>query len=258
MSYLNKKRNLLILGILVLIIGTIFIGNTIQFEWVNSITNFSKGVARFIELYLPPDLSDLGPMIQQMGITILLAGAGSCVGMILGLLSAIAISKKTGKNKVLKITVRFIASLTRNIPEGVWAIILLISFWFGEFLAFLVLSIISYGFLTRVYADAIDETNSACIEALEATGATYWQIIFCAVIPEVMPSLISWGLYSTENNIRSSTIIGMLTGSGIGYLISNYKHFRQFTSLFTAIILVVIVILVFDQTSSYVRRRIMD
>ena len=73
-----------------------------------------------------------------------------------------------------------------------------------------------------------------------------------------MPSLISWGLYSAENNIRSSTIIGMLTGSGIGYLISNYKHFRQFTSLFTAILLVVIVILIFDQTSNYVRRRIME
>lgn len=258
MSYLNKKRNQLIIGLFILLFGTILIGNMISFEWINSITNFSKGVSRFIELYLPPDLTNLNAMIAQMGITILLAAAGSCVGMILGLLSAIAISKKTGKNKILKGVIRFIASLTRNIPEGVWAIILLISFWFGEFLAFLVLSIISYGFLTRVYADAIDETNSACIEALEATGASYWQIIFCAVIPEVMPSLISWGLYSTENNIRSSTIIGMLTGSGIGYLISNYKHFREFTSLFTAIILVVIVILVFDQTSSYIRRRIME
>lgn len=258
MNYLKKKQRVLVITCLVVVLCTVFIGNAIQFQWVDSIANFPKGIARFIELYLPPSFNDFNSMILQLWKTILLSVAGSFVGMIFGLFAAIAISKKTGKNKILQLGVRFIASLTRNIPEGVWAITLLICFWFGEFLAFIVLSIISFGFLTRVYADAIDETNAACIEALEATGASYWQIIFCAVLPEVMPSLISWGLYSAENNIRSSTIIGMLTGSGIGYLISNYKHFREFTSLFTAILLVVLVILLFDQTSNYVRRRIME
>lgn len=258
MNYLKKKQHILVFTIVAVVVGTALVGNAIQFQWIDSIVNFPKGIARFIELYLPPSFTDFNSMLLQLWSTILLSVAGSFVGMVLGLFAAIAISKKTGKNKLLQLLVRFIASLTRNIPEGVWAITLLICFWFGEFLAFIVLSIISFGFLTRVYADAIDETNAACIEALEATGASYWQIIFCAVIPEVMPSLISWGLYSAENNIRSSTIIGMLTGSGIGYLISNYKHFRQFTSLFTAILLVVIVILIFDQTSNYVRRRIME
>ncbi len=258
MNYLKKKQHILVFTIVAVVVGTALVGNAIQFQWVDSIVNFPKGIARFIELYLPPSFTDFNSMLLQLWSTILLSVAGSFVGMVLGLFAAIAISKKTGKNKLLQLLVRFIASLTRNIPEGVWAITLLICFWFGEFLAFIVLSIISFGFLTRVYADAIDETNAACIEALEATGASYWQIIFCAVLPEVMPSLISWGLYSAENNIRSSTIIGMLTGSGIGYLISNYKHFRQFTSLFTAILLVVIVILIFDQTSNYVRRRIME
>ncbi|MFV0551379.1 MAG: PhnE/PtxC family ABC transporter permease [Anaerorhabdus sp.] len=258
MNYLKKKQRILVFTCIAVVVCTALVGNAIHFQWIDSITNFPKGIARFIELYLPPSFTDFNTMLIQLWSTILLSVAGSFVGMVLGLFAAIAISKKTGKNKLLQLIVRFIASLTRNIPEGVWAITLLICFWFGEFLAFIVLSIISFGFLTRVYADAIDETNAACIEALEATGSSYWQIIFCAVIPEVMPSLISWGLYSAENNIRSSTIIGMLTGSGIGYLISNYKHFRQFTSLFTAILLVVIVILIFDQTSNYVRRRIME
>ena len=67
--------------------------------------------------------------------------------------------------------------------------------WYGDFLGFLVLCIISYGFLTRSFADSIDETNASCIKALEATGANYWQIVVHAVIPETMPSLISWTLY---------------------------------------------------------------
>ena len=119
--------------------------------------------------------------------------------------------------------VRALASLTRNIPEAVWAVLLLPLLWYGDFLGFLVLCIISYGFLTRSFADSIDETNASCIKALEATGANYWQIVVHAVIPETMPSLISWTLYAAENNIRSATVVGMLAGGGIGYLMSIYQ-----------------------------------
>ncbi|MFQ7537029.1 MAG: PhnE/PtxC family ABC transporter permease [Clostridium sp.] len=99
---------------------------------------------------------------------------------------------------MLKYLVRALASLTRNIPEAVWAVLLLPLLWYGDFLGFLVLCIISYGFLTRSFADSIDETNASCIKALEATGANYWQIVVHAVIPETMPSLISWTLYAAE------------------------------------------------------------
>ena len=178
--------------------------------------------------------------------------------MILAFFAALAISARTSKNKMLTLIVRILASLTRNVPEGVWAIVLLMCFWYGEFLAYLVMSIISFGFLARVYADAMDEASMDCIEALEATGASYWQIIFSAVIPETMPALISWSLYAAENNIRSSTVIGMLAGGGIGYLIGNYRHFRQFQSMLVAIVLVVAAVLIFDQISTQIRRRILQ
>ena len=49
------------------------------------------------------------------------------------------------------------------------------------------------------------------------------EIVVHAVIPETMPSLISWTLYAAENNIRSATVVGMLPGGGIGYLMSIYQ-----------------------------------
>ena len=45
---------------------------------------------------------------------------------------------------VLKYMVRALASLTRNIPEAVWAVLLLPLLWYGDFLGFLVLCIDVY------------------------------------------------------------------------------------------------------------------
>lgn len=258
MSYFREKRMrtvfFLVIGFFLTLVGS----QRIQFDWVLMITHFPAAIGRFIQLYLPPDFSEMGRMIQEMGVTILISLAAAATGMILAFFAALAISARTSKNKSIALIVRMLASLTRNIPEGVWATVLLMCFWYGEFLAYLVMSIISFGFLARVYADAMDETNMECIEALEATGASYWQIVISAVIPETMPALISWSLYAAENNIRSSTIIGMLAGGGIGYLIGNYRHFRQFQSLFVAIALVVAAVLVFDQISTQIRRRILQ
>jgi phosphonate transport system permease protein len=101
-------------------------------------------------------------------------------------------SKVTGKIKPLRVILRFIATFLRNVPSSIWAIILLMAFWFGEFLALLVMTIGTFGFMARVFSDMIDETNSNSIEALEATGASYWQIITQAVFPETLPVAISW------------------------------------------------------------------
>ena len=92
---------------------------------------------------------------------------------------------------------------------------------------------------------------------LQSTGASYWQIIFHAVLPETLPSLLSWSLYAAENNIRSATIVGMLAGGGIGYLIGIYKGFMKYQLLCTSILLVVIVVIATDQISTQIRKRIL-
>ena len=181
--------------------------------------------------------------------------------MLLAFFSSLAISSKTSRYRVLKYLVRALASLTRNIPEAVWAVLLLPLLWYGDFLGFLVLCIISYGFLTRSFADSIDETNASCIKALEATGANYWQIVVHAVIPETMPSLISWTLYAAENNIRSATVVGMLAGGGIGYLMSIYQGglyigYMGYQLMASCILFIIITVIITDQISAQIRKRI--
>lgn len=233
----------------------------LEIDWKLILTNFQVSVVRFTKTYLPIDFSQLREQLYQLWITIVISIAGAFVGMVLAFFSSLAISSKTSHYRALKYLIRGFASLTRNIPEAVWAVLLLPLLWYGDFLGFIVLCIISYGFLTRSFADSIDETNASCMEALEATGAGYWQIIVHAVIPETMPSLISWTLYAAENNIRSATVVGMLAGGGIGYLMSIYQgglyiSYTGYQLMASCILLIIITVIITDQISSQIRKRI--
>ena len=79
------------------------------------------------------DFSQLREQLYQLWITVVISIAGAFVGMLLAFFSALAISSKTSRYRVLKYLVRALASLTRNIPEAVWAVLLLPLLWYGDF-----------------------------------------------------------------------------------------------------------------------------
>lgn len=229
----------------------------LRFDIVKAIVNIPKAANRFVQLYLPPAYLEIDKLLDAVWLTILLATTAGTLGSLLAYLAALGMSKQTGKILPLQIALRTIATFIRNVPVTIWAIILLMAFWYGEFLALLVMTMATFGFNARLYSDLIDETNTSSIEALRASGASYWQIVTQAIIPETMPGMISWTLYAIELNIRSATIIGMLAGGGIGHLIGIYKHFRRFDELLGAVLVIVVLILAFDQMSMYIRKQIL-
>lgn len=262
MKYFTRKRFSLGMYTGVILVLMTLCTWRLEIDWGLILTNFQVSVIRFTKTYLPLDLSQWSQQLYQLWITVVISIAGAFVGMVLAFFSSLAISSRTSRFCALKYVVRAFASLTRNIPEAVWAVLLLPLLWYGDFLGFIVLCIISYGFLTRSFADSIDETNASCMEALEATGAGYWQIVVHAILPETMPSLISWTLYAAENNIRSATVVGMLAGGGIGYLMSIYQGglyvgYTGYQLMASCILLIIITVIITDQLSSQIRKRIM-
>ena len=148
-------------------------------------------------------------------------------------------------NIIINKIVRFVAAIFRAIPEVVWAILLVFSFGQNAFTGFFALFFTTFGLLTRSFIEAIDEVSASCVEALQATGASNLQVVFQGVVPSSVSIIISWVLYMIETNIRSATLIGLLTGSGIGALFNLYYGRMDWGSaalvvLFTAIIVVII------------------
>ena len=95
-------------------------------------------------------------------------------------------TKTTNINPVVARAVRIVAAFFRNVPDVVWAILLLFSFGQNILTGFFALFFATFGILTRTFIETIDEVCASCVEALRATGATNMQIVFQAIIPCTM------------------------------------------------------------------------
>lgn len=255
-SFLNKKRFNALLIVLFFTIITIITSNLIDFKFLDIFKKFSSAFSRFISLYLPPNFEETNILFSALWDTFLISVSAGILGSIISFFFALLMSSKTTNTVFFGNLVRVIATIIRNIPSSIWAIILLISFWYGEFLALAVMTMGVIGSNARIFSDIFDEASSNTIEAIKAVGASQSQIISQSVVPDAWPSLISWTLYAIETNIRESTVIGMLAGGGIGHIINLHKNFRRFDELMAAVILIVILDLLFDKLSVYMRERI--
>lgn len=115
----------------------------------------------------------------------------------------------------------------------------------------------SFGFLTRAFIETIDEVSRSSVEALQTTGASYLTVISQSVIPSTIPQMISWVLFMIETNIRNATLVGLLTGSGIGFTFNLYYKNLSYDIASLVVITIIISILCIELISNYVRRVIL-
>lgn len=153
--------------------------------------------------------------------------------------------------------VRIAAAFFRNVPDVVWAMLLLFSFGQNILTGFFALFFATFGMLTRTFIETIDEVSASCVEALYATGATSMQTVFHGVIPSALPEIVSWVLYMIETNIRSSTLIGILTATGIGYLFDLYYKRMDYSSASLVVMSIVILVIAIEILSNKIRKVIM-
>lgn len=105
--------------------------------------------------------------------------------------------------------------------------------------------------------ETIDEVGNNSIEALQAVGGSYFHIVFQAVLPESMPQMISWLLFMIETNIRDATLVGVLTGTGIGFSFQLYYSSFDYHAASLVVVFIVITVIFIEFVSNYVRRVIL-
>jgi phosphonate transport system permease protein len=217
--------------------------NLIPVEWTEHGLRFNpQAVERF------PNI------MEKLVQTILMSVMASITASIFSFLLALFGSRTTQINKPLAWIARAVSSVNRNIPIVAWAIIFLIAFKQSSFTGFLALFFYSFGFMSRVFVETIDEASSSAVEALRAAGASYSQVIAQAVIPSSLPQLVSWILYMIETNIRSAALVGILTGSGVGFLFSLYYNSRAYQSVTLVVLCIVAVVIMIEILSNALRR----
>ncbi|MEI3612485.1 phosphonate ABC transporter, permease protein PhnE [Pseudogracilibacillus sp. SO30301A] len=199
-------------------------------------------------------LQRLPTILTKLNETIFMSIAASTTAAAVSLFLGVMGSKTTKMNNIVSVIARVIASFSRNIPVVAWALILLLSFGQNSVTGYLALFVGSVGFLTRAFIESIDEADQSSVEALTATGATYFQIVNKAVIPQSLPQIISWTLFMIETNIRSATLVGILTGTGIGYSFDLYYKSMDYNTVALITFSIVITVIIIELLSNYIRK----
>jgi phosphonate transport system permease protein len=242
-----------------LVLFVIVLGFSIWFVEMNPLDLF-QSIPVFLQFlfkdFFPPNVSDIITYVGPVVDTLIFAVVATCLSSCLGIIIGFCMAHNTTPHPAIRLFFRGGISFLRNIPFLVWASILVVIFGVGTMPGLFALVLFGSSFLSRVYAESIEELNKEGLEALHACGATYLQKLKHAIIPQFLPGFYSWTLFMFEINIRASAILGLVGAGGMGSILKQTMDLFQYSKTSTVIAIMVILILIVEFVTHRVRERL--
>jgi len=253
--FVKRKRTFTIafLGVLAIFLIS---SRVTEFSVIGGFEAIPQAFTWIVRNFIPDEraITRFPLIIEYLTETVLVSVAVTVCAAICAFFFSLLGTKTTKANPIVARVVRIVAAFFRNVPDVVWALLLLFTFGQNILTGFFALFFYTFGLLTRTFIETIDEVSSACVEALRATGATSLQIVTQGIVPSTMSIIISWVLYMIETNIRASTLIGMLTATGVGFLFDTYYKRMEYGSASMVVITIVVTVIVIELTSNKIRK----
>jgi phosphonate transport system permease protein len=198
--------------------------------------------------------------LGRMGETILLALMGTVFGVLFSVpLSFLGARNLMGGSPVgLAVygVVRMVFTITRSIEVLIVGLITVVIVGIGSYAGVLALIVHSVGSLGKLFSEVIENIEPGPIEAITATGANRIQTVLYGVIPQIIPAFLAVTIYWWDHNLRMSTVIGLVGGGGIGFLLIQYMNLLQYNQAATVLWMIVIAVTAMDYASSAIRVRL--
>ena len=208
----------------------------------------------FVETYFNFEKVDWTNMQQATLDTLFMTFFSMVLVIVIGLLLGLALyslgRKQTAGANIFYNVVSIISNAFRSTPFMILMVliipftILLVGSFLGAKAAIPALVLSAAPFYARMVEIAFREVNPGVIEAAEAMGASYWEIIYKIVIPESVPALISGLTVTTISMIGYTAMAGAIGAGGLGAL-AWQEGFQRGNYTVTLVATVIILIIVF-------------
>jgi phosphonate transport system permease protein len=183
---------------------------------------------------------------------------------LLGMLLAIPISFFAAHNLMssnvltysIYIVVRTFLNILRSIEALIIAIVFVVIVGLGPFAGVLALAVHTVAALAKLYSEVIEGIDPGPIEAIRASGANWLQIIRYSVIPQIIPPFTAFTIYRWDINTRSATVIGLVGGGGLGYLLIELIRINNMRGVSAVFISIAVIVIALDYISAKVRERL--
>ncbi|WP_238367774.1 phosphonate ABC transporter, permease protein PhnE [Mesobacterium pallidum] len=198
-----------------------------------------------------------GDVAWAIGETILMAFLGTMGAAMIALPLAFLAAKRFAPVMLLRAATRRLFDFVRGVDALIWTVVLARAFGPGPLTGALAILITDTGTFGKIFSEALENVDEKQIEGVASAGAKPLQRYRFGVIPQVVPVLLAQVLYFLESNTRSATIIGAITGGGIGLLLTQaIQTQKDWEEVAYYIILVVLMVMVMDWFSGWLRARL--
>ncbi len=237
-----------------LAIYTVYATSILAITWDRFATGLDRG-AVFLGRMFPPDLAPAtlemiyGGMIESIQIAILSTVIGVLLSLPLGLMAARNLAPGW-----LSWSARGLIAVLRSFHPVIVAILFVKAVGFGALAGVLALIVSSMGFVAKLFAEIVEEMNPKQVEAVRATGASFFNVLIMAVAPQVISRFIGLAVYQLDSNLRNSTMVGIVGGGGIGApLFTAYQRF-DYDIVLTILLIIIALIMTMELVSARARR----
>jgi phosphonate transport system permease protein len=201
----------------------------------------------------PPDFRRFQSWLRPLADTLAMSIAGTALAVFLSLLLALFAARNTTPNQLAYRASRALLNLLRSIPELIMGILFVAMVGFGALPGVLAVGFHSVGMIGKFFAESIEHADPKPIEAARAAGASPLQVVFHAILPQVLPQLADTTIYRWEYNFRASTVLGAVGAGGIGFELIAALRVLEYAQVSAILICILICVTIVDGIGAALR-----
>lgn len=184
-----------------------------------------------------------------------MAALATLLGSLGALVLCFPAAANLAPNRTTYLVFRRFLELFRSVPDIVYALILVWTFGVGPLAGILAIALHTTGALGKLFAEAAENADMRPWEGLRAVGANWTECVRFAIMPQVLPNILSYVLLRFEINVRGATVIGFVGAGGIGQELYAVISFNYYQEIGAIVVLIVLAVSLIDLLSERLRTR---
>jgi phosphonate transport system permease protein len=240
------------IGGALLALYVVYASNQLGFTLERFVAGLGHG-GQFLARMFPPNFERWELLVSGLAESLQIAVIATIFGVLLALPIGLLAARNLMPSWITWPARTFIA-LCRSFHPIIVAILFVKAIGFGALAGIMALIVASVGFISKLFAEAIEEISLKQVEGVRATGAGFLNTLIMGVQPQVLPRFIGFATYQLDSNLRNSTMVGIVGGGGIGAtLFTAYQRF-DFDFVLAILIAIITLIMLAEIVSGWARK----
>ena len=243
-------------------IGLLAVGYLVYLHWLFDFGKVFSGLGQlWVIVRLMVDWTgfagwDHAELLRSMLETVAMAYLGSMLALVVSLPLGFLGARNVIPARVFRFFTRRLFDGMRGLDQLIWALVFVRAVGLGPIAGILAIAVADTGVLSKLFAEAIENTDRKQVEGITSTGASFVAALRFGVLPQVLPVMIGQTLYQIESNAREATILGLVGAGGIGLRLSERIQINAWDQVAYVIVLILITVALIDRLSRALRLRL--